>query len=356
MEIEINLTDKSRIKNTDFNNLQFGNVFSDHILDMDYNNHKWQKAKISPYGAIPIYPSLSALHYGQAIFEGLKAFKNYSGDVLIFRPDRHLARLNKSAKRLCIPEMDYETFINSLTGLIKTDYNWIPEKRGSSLYIRPFIFATDNFLGVKVSDTYKYMVITCPVGAYYKEGFNPISLCTSGEYVRAVRGGIGEAKTPANYAASLLPAQEAKEKGYTQVLWLDGIEKKYIDEIGTTNIFFMINDEIITPNLDGSILEGITRSSVIEIAKKWGYKVTERKISIDEVFECSENGSLKDIFGTGTAAVISPIGKIEHKGKIITINNNQTGEFAKKMYDYITAIQYGEIEDSFNWIYKVKID
>lgn len=355
MELDIKLTDNSRIKETDFDNLQFGNVFSDHMLDMDYQNDKWQKASILPYGSMQIFPSLSALHYGQTIFEGLKAFKTKSGDILLFRPDRHHARLNRSARRLCIPEMDYDTFITTLTQLIKTDYNWVPEKRGSSLYIRPFTFATENFLGVKVSDTYKYMIITCPVGAYYKEGLNAISLCTSGDYVRAVRGGLGEAKTPANYAASLLPAQEAKEKGFTQVLWLDGIEKKYIDEIGTTNIFFLIGDEIITPILDGSILDGITRGSVIDIARKWGYTVTERKISIDEVFAASENGSLKDVFGTGTAAVIAPVGKIEHKGKVITINDNQTGEFAKKMYDEIAGIQYGEKEDTFNWCHKIII-
>lgn len=355
MEIDIKITDKSRIKETNFDNLQFGNIFSDHMLVIDYNDEKWQKANILPYGAMEIFPSLSSLHYGQSIFEGLKAFKTKSGEVLLFRPDRHHARMNKSAQRLCIPEMDYQTFIDSITALIKTDANWIPEKRGSSLYIRPFIFATDNFLGVRISETYKFMILTCPVGSYYKEGINPISLCTSGEYVRAVKGGLGEAKAPANYAASLLPAHEAKEKGYTQVLWLDGIEKKYIDEIGTTNIFFLINDELITPMLDGSILDGVTRGSVIDIAKKWGYKVTERKISIAEIFEANEKGILQDAFGTGTAAVISPVGKIAHNDKSIIINNNVTGEFSQRMYDEITGIQYGEKEDTFGWCHKITI-
>lgn len=353
MELDINKVSESRINKVDFDNLQFGNVFSDHMLTINYDHKSWKKPLISPYGTMEMFPSLSALHYGQTVFEGLKAFKTSKGEILLFRPEKHHERLNKSSKRLCIPEISYELFIESLSELIKLDADWIPQKKGSSLYIRPFIFATDNFLGVKVSDTYKFMILTCPVGAYYKEGLNPISLCTSGEYVRAVRGGLGEAKAPANYAASLLPAQIAKEKGYTQVLWLDGIEKKYVDEIGTTNIFFLIGDELLTPVLDGGILDGVTRGSVIELAKKLGLKVTERKISIDEVLEAGEKGLLKDVFGTGTAAVVSPVGKIEHNGKIITINNGQTGEFAKKIYDEITAIQYGEKEDIFNWNYKL---
>ncbi|MBC7474549.1 MAG: branched-chain amino acid aminotransferase [Candidatus Sericytochromatia bacterium] len=353
MEIEVKKVDISKIKDIDFDNLQFGNVFSDHVLSIDYKDNKWQKPQILPYGPMEIFPSLSSLHYGQTIFEGMKAFRAKDGKISVFRPDRHHQRLNRSARRLCIPEMSYELFINTLTQLIKVESDWIPDRRGYSLYLRPFTFATDNFLGVKISDTYKYMIISCPVGAYYKEGLNPISLCTSGEYVRAVKGGLGEAKTPANYAASLLPAQEAKEKGFTQVIWLDGIERKYIDEIGTTNIFFLIDNQLITPPLDGAILEGITRDSVITVAKDWGIEVIERRISIDEVFEMNQQNRLKDIFGTGTAAVISPVGKIEHLGKEIIINNGKIGDLSQKMYDEITAIQYGEKEDKFNWNYHI---
>lgn len=353
MNINIVKTLESKISKVDFNNLQFGNVFSDHMLSLDYENKQWQTPQILPYGTMELFPSLCSLHYGQIVFEGMKVFKSKNGDILIFRPDKHHARLNKSSNRLCIPEISYELYMNCINELVKLDSEWIPENKGSSLYLRPFIFATDNALGVRVSDTYKFMVLACPVGAYYKEGLNPISLCTSGDYVRAVRGGLGEAKAPANYAASLLPSQIAKEKGYTQVLWLDAIEKKYIDEIGTTNIFFLINDELVTPSLDGGILDGITRDSVIELVKSWGIKVVERKISIDEVFEANEKGSLKEIFGTGTAAVISPVGKIEHKGKTIIINEGKTGDFSKKVYDEITGIQYGEKEDKFNWNYKL---
>ncbi|MFN8578378.1 MAG: branched-chain amino acid aminotransferase [Candidatus Sericytochromatia bacterium] len=355
MNINITKISESRINKVDFDNLTFGSVFSDHMLYIDYENKMWGVPSIVPYGALELLPSICSLHYGQIVFEGMKVFKSKDGEILIFRPDKHHARLNQSSDRLCIPEIDYDLFMNSLNEFIKIDSKWIPEKRGSSLYIRPFIFATDNLLGVRVSDTYKFMILACPVASYYKEGLNPISLCTSGDYVRAVRGGLGEAKAPANYAASLLPSQIAKEKGYTQVLWLDAIEKKYIDEIGTTNIFFLINDELITPSLDGGILNGVTRNSVIELSKSYGIKVTERKISIDEVFECSEKGTLKEVFGTGTAAVISPVGKIEHKNKSIIINDGKTGIFSKKVYDDITSIQYGEKEDIFNWNYKVNI-
>lgn len=349
MEIELKKSENSRIKDIDFNNLQFGNTFSDHMANIDYKNNAWQKIQILPYGPIEIYPSLCSLHYGQAIFEGMKAFKHNNGKITLFRPEKHFDRLNKSAHRLCIPELDYERYITSLKELIKVDSEWVPNKKGSALYLRPFVFATDNFLGVRVSDTYKFMILACPVGAYYKEGLSPISLCTSGNYIRAVKGGLGEAKTPANYAASLLPAQEAKQRGYTQVIWLDAIEKKYIDEIGTTNIFFMIGDELITPPLDGAILDGVTRDSVIHIAKDLGVTVTERRISIDEIFEAQEKNLLKDVFGTGTAAVISPVGKIEHLGKQIIINEGKTGKMAQKLYDEITAIQYGEKEDKFGW-------
>lgn len=353
MDIDITKTQNSRLATTDFSNLQFGNVFSDHMFYIDYQDHKWQQAHIVPFGEISILPSLSSLHYGQAIFEGMKAFKHADGRISVFRPQDHHERLNKSAHRLCIPEISLDTFMNALKELIKIDSDWVPNKKGHALYLRPFTFATDNFLGVKVSETYKFMILACPVGAYYKEGINPISLMTSGEYVRAVKGGMGETKTPGNYAASLYPAQLAKEKGFTQVLWLDAIERKYIDEIGTTNIFFLIGDELITPPLDGTILGGVTRMSTIELAKDMGVKVVERRISIDEVIESSKQGSLKEVFGTGTAAVISPVGKIHHNGIDIVINEGKTGEFSQRIYDEITGIQYGEKEDKFGWNYIV---
>lgn len=349
MDIEIKKIVTSKITEVDFDNLIFGNVFADHMLTIDYANKNWQKPIIEPFGQINILPSLTALHYGQAVFEGVKAFKTKDGQINIFRLDRHHKRLNNSCKKLCIPEMSYELFAETLESLVKIDENWIPTKRGSSLYIRPLIFATDSSLGVKISETYKYMVMMSPVGSYYKEGLKPISIITSGEYVRAVRGGIGEAKTPANYAASLYPSYKAKEQGYTQVIWLDGVERKYIDEIGTSNIFFVINNELITPPLDGAILEGITRDSVIQKAKDLGIKFSEKRLSIDELMEFSDKGELQECFGTGTAAVISPIGKIRHIDKEITINEGETGTITKKLYDVITGIQYGEIEDIHNW-------
>lgn len=348
MEIEIVKTNNSRLSEVDFDNLQFGNVFSDHIFFTDFQNGKWGNPKIVPYGPMELYPSLCSLHYGQTVFEGLKAFYTDKG-INIFRFQNHHARLNHSNERLCIPEIGFNIFDKGLKELIKLDEKWVPKKRGYSLYLRPFVFATDNFLGIKSSLTFRFVIITSPVGNYYKEGMNPISLITSGEYVRAVIGGLGEVKTAANYAASLYPSEKAKKRGFTQVLWLDGLEKKYIDEVGTTNIFFLIDDELVTPPLEGSILAGITRDSVITIAKDWGMKVTERRISIDEVMEASEKKILREVFGTGTAAVISPVGEIEHNGKRITINNNNTGEISKKLYDEITAIQYGEKEDKFGW-------
>ncbi|MBI5643778.1 MAG: branched-chain amino acid aminotransferase [Deltaproteobacteria bacterium] len=351
--IEIINIKQTRLKESLLENPGFGSIFSDHMFSSVYENGKWTEPKVMPFGDISVSPALTSLHYGQAIFEGLKAFYTKDGMINIFRPDKYHERMNRSARRLCIPDMSYDLFINGLKELISLDRDWIPKKKGFSLYIRPFIFATDNFLGVRVSDTYRFFVITSPVGAYYKEGINPVRLMTSGEYVRAVRGGLGSAKTPANYAASLLPAEIAKKKGFTQVLWLDAVERKYIEEVGTMNIFFLINDEVITPSLEGSVLAGVTRDSVIHLAKNWGMKVTERKISIEEVFETAKDGSLKEVFGTGTAAVISPVGEIEHNGDRIIINNSKIGQFSQKLYDTISGIQYGEKKDEFGWIYTI---
>ncbi len=339
----------SNIGKIDFENLGFGEVFTDHMFSMEYKNGEWLWPQIIPFGKMEILPSLCSLHYGQIVFEGLKAFHTDKG-INIFRPGRYHQRLNKSCQRLCIPKIDYDIFIKGLEELIKLDNKFVPKKKGYSLYIRPFIFGTDNFLGVKVSDTYRFMIIASPVGTYYKEGLNPIKLMTSSKYVRSVRGGLGETKTPANYAASLLPMQEAKSKGFSQILWLDGIERKYIEESGAMNIFFVIDNEIVTPPLDGNVLDGITRDCVIKIAKDCGMKVIERKITIDEIIYTSRNKKLlEEAFGTGTAAVISPVGEIKHKNRSIIINDGKTGQLSQKFYDEITGIQCREKEDRFEW-------
>jgi branched-chain amino acid aminotransferase len=351
--MEITRTKQSRRDQVDFDHLGFGDIFSDHMVSMQYRDGEWAPPRIVPYGTIEIYPAMCSLHYGQAIFEGLKAFYSKSGAIHLFRPEKYHERMNNSCRRLCIPEMDFSVFIQGLKELLRLDKDWIPGKKGYSLYVRPFIFASDNFLGVRVSETYTYMVITSPVGAYYKEGINPVRLVTSTDYIRAAKGGLGAAKTPANYAATLLPAEEAKEKGFTQILWLDGIERKYVEEVGTMNMAFLIDNELITPPLEGTILPGITRDSVLHLAKEWKIKVAERQISIDEVLTASKQGRLQEAFGTGTAAVISPVGEIHHQGKKIIINENRIGPLAQRLYDEITGLQYGERVDRFGWIYSV---
>lgn len=354
-QFSITKTKNSRISQVDLDNPGFGRQFADHMLSVEYRDGKWQKPEIIPFQKIEFFPSLSVLHYGQSIFEGMKAFRNKEGNVNIFRPEKHYSRLLKSCRRICIPEVDKDVFLNALDLLIKLDHEWIPSKKGNALYIRPFIFATDEHLSVKASDTYRFFIINSPVGAYYKEGINPVSLLTSGQYVRSVKGGAGFVKTAGNYAASILPAQEAHQKGFTQVLWLDANEHKYVEEVGTMNIFFKIAGRLITPPLSGSILGGVTRDSVIQIAKEWGVPVDERRISIDEVFEAHEKGILDEAFGTGTAAVISPVGLIEHEGKRITLDEEKIGPFAQRLYNEVTGIQYGEKEDTHGWIHTVEI-
>jgi branched-chain amino acid aminotransferase len=353
VDIQTKRTTRSKLEEVDLGNLGFGEVFSDHMFMLDYRDSRWQSPRILPFGTIEVSPSLCTLHYGQAVFEGLKAFYRQDGTISLFRPERYHARLNRSNQRLCIPALDWELFIEGLKELLKLDQGWVPKKRGYSLYIRPFIFATDNFLGVHVSKTYLFMIITSPVGAYYKEGMNPVRLITSGEYVRAVKGGVGAAKTPGNYAASLLPAEEAQKKGFTQVLWLDGIENRYVEEVGTMNIFFVIDGGLVTPPLEGSILGGITRETVLELGRSWGMPVTERRITIDEVLAEATRGKLTEIFGTGTAAVISPVGWIQHRDELVTINNGATGPISQRLYDEITGVQYGEKPDQFGWCYPI---
>ncbi|MEN8906113.1 MAG: branched-chain amino acid aminotransferase [Clostridiales bacterium] len=337
------------------NDLSFGKIFSDHMFTMDYSEGiGWHSPKIIPYGPIEIDPSTMVLHYGQAVFEGLKAYKTSLGDINLFRPHKNFERMNISNERLCIPKVDVDYCVECIKELVNLDKNWVPSVNGTSLYIRPFIISTDVYLGVRPSKTYKFIILLSPVGAYYKEGINPVKIFVENNYVRAIKGGVGYVKTPGNYAASLKSQMEAQEKGYTQVLWLDGIKKKYIEEVGTMNVFFYIGDEIITPSLEsGSILSGITRDSTIQLLKKWNLKVVERKISIDEVFSARKENQLKEAFGTGTAAVISPIGQLVFKDTSIEINNNKIGDLSNKLYSTFTNLQYGKIEDDMNWIVKL---
>lgn len=352
--MEIEKVKKSRITKVDFSSLGFGKIFSDHMLRMDYKKGKWDEPRITPFGYIHVLPSLTAFHYAQAIFEGLKAFASKDGTINIFRPDKHIERFNRSCSRLCIPGIDKKIFMEGMVTLIGLEREWIPQQKGYSLYIRPFVFASDNTIGVHVSLTYKFFIILSPVGTYYKEGMDPVKLITTIKYTRTAEGGTGSAKTPGNYAASLYASHEAQQKGYTDVLWLDSIHKHYIEEVGTMNVFFYIGDELITPQLGGTILAGITRDSVIHLARDWGMKVVERKISMDEVIEAWEKGNLREAFGTGTAAVISPIGSITHNEKNIIINDGKIGTLSRKLYDTITGIQYGEKQDKFGWCYKIK--
>ena len=352
--MEVKKTKSSRISKVDFSGLGFGEVFSDHMLTMTYGKGRWNLPKIVPYGPMRVSPSLSTFHYGQAVFEGLKAFHAKDGSINVFRLHNHIDRFNRSCHRICIPEVDKQTFLDGLVHLLKIDRDWVPKQKGYALYIRPFAFAADSNLGVHVSHTYQFLIITSPVGAYYKEGFNPVKLITAVEHARSVEGGVGAVKTAGNYAASLFAAHEAQKKGFTQVLWLDGIHRNYIEEVGTMNVFFLIGDELITPHLGGTILAGITRDSVIHLTKDWGMKVSERRLPMDEVIEAADKGTLKEAFGTGTAAVISPIGAIQHKGKLITINKGKAGELSVKLFDAITGIQYGEKPDKFSWCYNIK--
>lgn len=354
--LQVDKATTSRIQEVDMDNLDFGRCFTDHMFEMHYANNTWKTGQIKPFGPIEITPALNVLHYGQAVFEGMKAFYVDEQQINLFRPDAHHARFNRSCRRMCIPKTSYEVFIEALETLIRLDAAWVPKKRGTALYIRPFIFANENYLAARVSATYAYHIIMSPVGAYYAEGFNPVSLTTSPDFVRAVPGGTGEAKTAGNYAASFLPAQQAQQDGFTQVLWLDAINHTYIEEVGTMNIHFLIGDTLVTPSLTGSVLSGITRDSVIKLAEKWGYEVQERKISIDEIMQASADGHLKEVFGSGTAAVISPVGRIAHKGQEITISDGKIGQLAERLYDTITGIQYGQLEDPFDWVHPVSIE
>jgi branched-chain amino acid aminotransferase len=332
--------------------LGFGVIFTDHVFEMDYNPEQgWHNPVIKPLEDLSIHPATMFVHYGQAVFEGLKAYKTENGDVVIFRPDEHFKRLNRSSKRICIPEVDVEFMLNALKELVAIDQDWISAKRGESLYIRPFIFGTDEVLGVRPSTTYKLVILLSPVGAYYPEGFKPVKILVQDEYVRAARKGLGECKTPANYAASLLAAQQAKQQGFTQVLWLDGVEQKYIEEVGTMNIFVRFKKEIATPKLTGGILPGITRKSVLQILNDWEMKVSERLIPMQEVIDEYKKGNALGVFGTGTAAVISMIGLLKYKDLEMKFTDDG---FALKLFNEISSIQYGTKPDRYNWLHYVE--
>jgi len=336
--------------------LGFGRYFSDHMFLYSYSPDKgWHDARIVPYGPLPLDPATMVLHYGQEAFEGLKAYRGPDGAIRLFRYKKNLERLNNSARRLCMPTFDVDVVSDAMKQLVLLDKDWIPKTEGCALYIRPNLIGVDPFLGVRPSQTFLLYIIVGPVGAYYPEGFNPVSIYVSDQLVRAVRGGIGEAKTSGNYAASLYGQMEAKKKGYTQVLWLDGIEHKYIEEVGTMNIFFVIGDEAITSPLTGSILPGVTRDSVLNILRAWGHKVSERLLSIDEVVAASENHTLKEVFGTGTAAVISPVGNIHYQGKTYRVADGRTGPLSYKLYEHILAVQYGKEPDPYGWTERIDL-
>ena len=355
MEITITKTQNPKAKPQDESKLGFGQIFTDHMFIMNYDDGEgWHDARIVPYGPIPMDPASMCLHYGQEVFEGMKAYRTPDGKINLFRPEKNMARLNASNDRLCIPQIDEAFAVEAVKKLVSVDADWIPTAPGTSLYIRPFIFAVDNRLGVHAAHHLMFVIILSPVGAYYEKGLAPVDLYVEQKYVRAVKGGMGHTKTAGNYAASLKAQAEAAEKGYAQVLWLDGVERKYIEEVGAMNVFFVLGDEVVTPELSGSILPGITRMSVVELLKSKGYKVSERKLSIQEVYDAHDKGLFKEAFGTGTAAVISPIGTFEWDGRKITVGDGGIGEISQMLYDTITGIQCGKIKDEFGWTVEVK--
>jgi branched-chain amino acid aminotransferase len=356
MEIKIKKAPpkKRKAKPADETQLGFGKIFTDHFFNIKYKEGPgWYDAIIEPYRSLQLDPTAMCLHYGQEIFEGLKAYRGHNGAIFLFRPIENIKRMNASADRLCMPQMDEEVFLDALKKLVILEKDWIPQGAGTSLYIRPTMIATEAALGVHPASEYLFFIVVGPVGAYYPQGFSPTKMYVSEEYVRAVRGGIGHVKAAGNYAASLYASRIATNLGYTQVLWLDSAEKKYVEEVGTSNIFFVIGEELITPPLAGSILPGVTRNSVITLARHLGIKVVERPISIDEIIAASQNGLLKEAFASGTAAIVSPVGQIHFRGKDYFINDNKTGPIAEKLYNEILQIQYGMKEDPFGWRLKI---
>jgi branched-chain amino acid aminotransferase len=355
MDIKFIKRDVLKEKPQDESKLGFGQVFTDYMFTMRYDEGQgWHDAQIEPYGPLGIEPANMTLHYAQSLFEGMKAYRSEDGHVLMFRPEENIRRMNISAKRMCIPEVDVDFVVGAIKQLVLTEKEWIPTSPGTSLYIRPTMMAMDNTVGVHASHSYLLFVILSPVGAYYASGLAPVKIYVEDEYVRAVRGGTGFTKAAANYAVSLLAGEIAKQKGYSQVLWLDGVERKYIEEVGAMNIFIRFNDELATPTLEnGSILGGITRKSVVQLATDMGLRVSERLISIDEISRRYDKGEVLEVFGSGTAAVISPVGELLYEEKKMIINNGEIGELSQKLYDTLTGIQLGKLEDPHGWVAKL---
>ncbi|MFC0559734.1 branched-chain amino acid aminotransferase [Halalkalibacter alkalisediminis] len=348
----VHSTNKKPKPNAD--NIAFGKYFSDHMFVMDYSEEKgWYDPRIVPYAPITLEPSAMIFHYGQTVFEGLKAYRTPDDRILLFRPEKNFRRLNLSSERISIPAIDEELALVALKKLIEVEKEWVPALEGNSLYIRPFIIATEPNINLTPANSYQFMMILSPVGSYYKEGIKPVGIYVEDEYTRAVKGGTGTAKTAGNYAAAYKAQERATEKGYSQVLWLDGVEKKFIEEVGSMNVFFKVNGEVITPELNGSILEGVTRMSIIELLKDWGVPVIERRISLEEIYQAYDRGELEEAFGTGTAAVISPVGELNWGQRNMVINNREMGELSRKLYDTLTGIQTGKIEDRYNWTVEV---
>lgn len=353
-DIKVTRTKNSRVSDVDFDNIPFGRLFSDHMFVSEYVGGQWINPRIEPFAPFLIHPGSMGLHYGQSIFEGMKASLSQDGDPMLFRPEMHGRRLNVSAARMCMPAFPEDLFLEALHMLVGMDRSWIPPKEGSALYIRPFMFANDEFIGVKTSQSYKFIIITGPVGPYYPR---PVSLLAETHYIRAAKGGVGDAKAAGNYGGSMLPSKLAHDKGYDQVLWLDGREFKYVQEVGTMNIFFVIDGKVITPSTDeGTILKGITRDSFIKLLPELGYKVEERPLSIDEVVDAYHRGVLQECFGAGTAAVVAHVDKIAYKDLVMELppmESRKVGEMAKS---YINALRAGKIEDKWGWIVPVKTE
>ena len=353
MEIKITkATNKTELPEE--SSLGFGKVFTDHMFVMDYEMGKgWHNARIIPFGYISIHPASTVLHYGSEIFEGLKAYRTANGDIQMFRPMENIKRMNASADRMCLPTIDENDFLQALTTFVELEKDFVPHSFGTSLYLRPYMFGNDETLGVHTVHRATFMIIASPSGSYYAEGINPVKIMIENEDVRAVKGGTGAVKCGGNYAASNRAGEKAAKKGYSQVLWLDGVHRKYIEEVGAMNVMFKIDGEIVTPQLTGSILPGITRKSCIEVLKNMGYKVSERLISVDELIKALETGKLEEAWGCGTAAVVSPIGRFCYNDKEYDVNNGEIGEVTQKLYDTLTGIQWGKLDDTYGWIYKI---
>jgi branched-chain amino acid aminotransferase len=346
----VQTTSHSRLAECDFNNLQFGKTFADHMFVADYKDGQWQQPRIVPYGNLSLSPALSSLHYGQALFEGLKAYKNEAGEILVFRPEANARRLNASAERLCMPPLPEEIFLNGLAQLLSLDRDWIPTQPGYSLYIRPVMFATDDYIGVKPSDSYSFIIFCSPVGAYYNK---PVRVKVETHYTRAAPGGMGFAKAAGNYAAAMYPSQLAQEQGYDQLLWTDGREHKYFEESGTMNVIFVINGKVVTPPTTDSILKGVTRDSVLQLVRDWGVAVEERPVSVEEVIAAAKNGTLEEAFGAGTAATIAPIAVISHEGTDYTLPSVENRKISNRLRQTMDDIKTGRVADPHGWIFRV---